>query len=418
MTAKNGSHESEGSWGRRKLEWARAYMPVLAGLRERFVRERPLAGQRIAMSLHLEAKTAMLAWLLADGGAEVAITSSNPLSAQDDVAAALAETGVSVHARRGLSDDEYDRLHHRVLDIEPTLIVDDGSELVSRLVGDRRSLAPGVRGGTEETTTGVTRLRALAAAGALPFPMVAVNDAAMKHLFDNRYGTGQSTWDAILRHTNLTVAGATVVVAGYGWCGRGVAERARGLGARVIVTEVNAVRANEALMDGHRVLPMIDAAREAQFVVTCTGCRDVVRPEHLAAMRDGVVLANAGHFDVEVDVHWLRHTAVAAEPGRDADVMRYRLADGRERVVIADGRLVNLAGGDGHPVEIMDLTFGLQALTLERLATETRPAGLYTVDPEVDRAVAEARLKASGVSIDALTAEQTAYLAAFSWDPA
>ncbi len=393
-------------------------MPVLGGIRERFLREHPLAGQRVAMSLHLEAKTAMLAWLLKEGGADVAITSSNPLSAQDDVAAALQETGVEVHARRGLSDEEYDRLHHRVLDIEPTLIVDDGSELVSRLIGGRRSLAAAIRGGTEETTTGVTRLKALAAADALPFPMVAVNDAAMKHLFDNRYGTGQSTWDAILRHTNLTVAGATVVVAGYGWCGRGVAERARGLGARVIVTEVDPIRANEALMDGHRVLPMAAAAAEAQFVVTCTGCRDVVRSEHFAVMPDGVVLANAGHFDVEVDVRWLKAHAVLAEPGRDADAVRYQLADGRTVVVLADGRLVNLAAGDGHPVEIMDLTFGLQALTLERLAAGSRPPGLYAVDGDVDRAVAEARLEARAVEIDRLTSAQRAYLSAFAWTPA
>lgn len=407
----------ERSSGRRKLEWARAYMPVLGGIRQRFLAERPLAGQRIAMSLHLEAKTAMLAWLLHEGGAEVAITSSNPLSAQDDVAAALQETGVAVHARRGLSDGEYDRLHHRVLDIEPTLIVDDGSELVSRLIGDRRSLAPAIRGGTEETTTGVTRLKALAAAGALPFAMVAVNDAAMKHLFDNRYGTGQSTWDAILRHTNLTVAGATVVVAGYGWCGRGVAERARGLGARVIVTEVDPIRANEALMDGHRVLPMAQAAREAQFVVTCTGCRDVVRAEHFRVMPDGVVLANAGHFDVEVDVAWLKAHAAKAEPGRDDDGVRYHLADGRTVVVLAEGRLVNLAAGDGHPVEIMDLTFGLQALTLERLTRDARPPGLHAVDAEVDRAVALARLEARAVQIDQLSPAQRAYLSAFAWAP-
>jgi len=399
--------------GDRKLAWARAYMPLLGRIRERFRAERPLAGQRIAMSLHLEAKTALLAWLLHDGGAEVAITSSNPLSAQDDVVAALAATGVTVHARRGLQPDEYDRLHHQVLDIEPTLIVDDGSELVSRLVGPRQALAVGVRGGTEETTTGITRLAALARADRLPFPMVAVNDAAMKHLFDNRYGTGQSTWDAILRHTNLTVAGATVVVAGYGWCGRGVAERARGLGAHVIVTEVNPVRANEALMDGHRVMPMADAAPLAQFVITCTGCRDVVRAEHLLQMRDGVILANAGHFDVEIDVAWLRQHAVATVPGRDDSAVGYRLEDGRTRVVLGEGRLVNLAAGDGHPIEIMDLTFALQALTLERLTQHFLPPGLHAVDPDVDRLVAEERLLAIGVGIDRLSLEQQRYLSAF-----
>jgi adenosylhomocysteinase len=403
----------EGS-GARKLRWAQAYMPILARIRERFRVERPLAGQRVAMSLHLEAKTAMLAALLHEGGAQVSITSSNPLSAQDDVASALADTGVAVHARRGLGPEEYDRLHHRVLDIGPTLIVDDGSELVSRLVATRRELIAAIRGGTEETTTGVTRLRALAREGRLPFPMVAVNDADMKHLFDNRYGTGQSTWDAVLRHTNLTLAGSTVVVAGYGWCGRGVAERARGLGAHVIVTEVNPIRANEALMDGHRVMPMASAAPLAEFVITCTGCRDVVRPEHLAVMKDGVVLANAGHFDVEIDVAWLRTAAVAVVPGRDASVVGYRLQDGRTRVVLGEGRLVNLAAGDGHPVEIMDLTFGLQALTLERLAHDRLPAGLHAVDPAIDLEVARARLAARGVAIDGLSEEQASYLSRFA----
>jgi adenosylhomocysteinase len=400
--------------GQAKLDWVHDRMPLLARLRDRYRTEKPFSGQRLSMSLHLEAKTAALAELLAEGGAEVSITSSNPLSAQDDVAGALAEHGVAVHARRGLDAVEFDRLQHRVLDIEPTLILDDGGELLSRLVTSRSGLAAGVRGGAEETTTGVTRIRALAKAGKLPFPMVAVNDAAMKHLFDNRYGTGQSTWEGIMRACNTTVAGATAVVAGYGWCGRGVAERARGLGAHVVVTEVDPIRANEALMDGHRVLPMRDAARIADFVVTATGCRDVVRPEHLRVMKDGVVLANAGHFDIEVDVAWLRAEAAKVRVGRTPDLMGYTLADGRTRWVIAEGHLVNLAAGDGHPVEIMDMTFALQALSLEGLARTALAPGLYPVDPEVDLWVARARLEAIGVEIDRLNRTQLRYLA--SWD--
>lgn len=410
MGERPGSLESGGA----KLAWVRDRMPLLALLRERFEQQRPLAGQRIAMSLHLEAKTAALAELLAVGGAQVSITSSNPLSAQDDVAAALAERGVDVHARRGLTAEEFDRLHHAVLDIEPTLILDDGGELLSRLVTSRASLAPGVRGGAEETTTGVTRIRALAAGGRLPFPMVAVNDAPMKHLFDNRYGTGQSTWEGIMRACNTNVAGSTVVVAGYGWCGRGIAERARGLGARVVVTEVDPVRANEALMDGHQVRSMRAAAPLADYLITATGCRDVVRAEHLALTHEGVVLANAGHFDIEIDVAWLREHAVSSRPGRTPDLVGYTLADGRTRWVLAEGRLVNLAAGDGHPVEIMDLTFALQALTLEQLAKTRRAPGLYPVDPAVNTWVAQSRLEVLGVRIDRLTARQRRYLA--SWE--
>jgi adenosylhomocysteinase len=399
--------------GEAKLAWVEDRMPLLGRIRARYRQERPLEGHRIAMSLHLEAKTALLADVLATGGAQVAVTSSNPLSAQDDVAAALAARGVTVHARRGLTADEFDRLHHAVLDLEPTLILDDGGELLARLVTSRAALAPGVQGGAEETTTGVTRIRALVAEGRLPFAMVAVNDAPMKHLFDNRYGTGQSTWEGIMRACNTTVAGSVVVVAGYGWCGRGIADRARGLGAHVMVTEVDPVRANEALMDGHEVRPMEDAAPAADYIVTATGCRDVVRPEHLARTKDGVILANAGHFDIEIDVAWLRDQAVSVRAGRTPDVVGYRLADGRTRWVLAEGRLVNLAAGDGHPVEIMDLTFALQALTLERLGQTRRPPGLYAVDAEVNRWVAETRLEAVGVRIDRLTPAQERYLT--SW---
>lgn len=396
--------------GHHKMNWVAAHMPILGRIRERYQTDRPLAGQRVSISLHLEAKTAVLAELLRQGGADVAITSSNPLTAQDDVAAALAERGVTVHAYRGADVQEFDQLHQRVLDIEPTLIIDDGGELTERLHKERAALAPHIVGGAEETTTGVLRLKALAREGRLTYPMVLVNDADMKHLFDNRYGTGQSTWDGIMRSTNLVVAGKTVVVAGYGWCGKGVAERARGLGARVIVTEVNPVRANEALMDGHRVMTMDDAAPLGDYFVTVTGNYGVVREEHFAVMRDGAILANAGHFDVEVDVSALRRLAKGTHPGRGPECVGYEMPDGRVLWLLADGRLVNLAAGDGHPAEIMDLTFALQALSLEDLL-KTRPsAGVYPVNPEVDSWVARIRLEALGVAIDTLSERQRGYL--------
>lgn len=399
--------------GHDKMDWVTRRMPVLGALRERYAKEPPFVGERIAISLHLEAKTAVLAELLHIGGAQVSITSSNPLSTQDDVAAALAERGVEVHAFRGATDEEFDMVHQRVLDLEPTLIIDDGGELTDRLHSSRAALAKNVRGGAEETTTGVTRLRALARQGRLSYPMIAVNDADMKHLFDNQYGTGQSTWDGIMRTTNLLVAGTTVVVAGYGWCGRGVADRARGLGARVIVTEVNPVRANEALMDGHQVMTMDEAAAYGDFFVTVTGNRDVITPAHFAKMKEGAMLANAGHFDVEVDVKGLREMAVGTVAGRNASVEGFRLAGGQTVWLLAQGRLVNLAAGDGHPAEIMDLTFGLQALALEHLLAHPLAPGVYPVDPEVDQWVARIRLEAIGVQIDALTPEQQAYMA--SW---
>ncbi|NMP22282.1 adenosylhomocysteinase [Sulfobacillus harzensis] len=396
--------------GHHKMNWVTGHMPILGQIRRRYEKDKPLLGQRIAISLHLEAKTAVLAELLHIGGADVAITSSNPLTAQDDVAAALSERGVQVHAFRGASDQEFDQLHQRVLDIEPTLIIDDGGELTERLHGSRSALAAQVLGGAEETTTGVLRLKALARQGRLTYPMILVNDADMKHLFDNRYGTGQSTWDGIIRSTNLVVAGKTVVVAGYGWCGRGVADRARGLGARVIVTEVNPVRANEALMDGHQVMTMEQAALLGDYFITVTGNTGVVRQEHFNAMKDGAILANAGHFDVEVDVRALKQLAVATRPGRSSEVTGYEMPDGRVLWLLAEGRLVNLAAGDGHPAEIMDLTFALQALSLEDLLEHPREAGVYPVSPAVDAWVASIRLQSLGITIDELTPEQTAYL--------
>ncbi len=399
--------------GHDKMNWVRRKMPVLNALGERYRHDLPFKGQKIAISLHLEAKTAILAELLHKGGADVSITSSNPLSTQDDVAAALASQGVDVHAFRGADEKEFDDFQHKVLDIEPTLIIDDGGELTDRLHSSRRQLAANVKGGAEETTTGVTRLKALAAQKQLLYPMVAVNDADMKHLFDNQYGTGQSTWDGIMRTTNLLIAGSTVVVAGYGWCGRGVADRARGLGARVIVTEVNPIRANEALMDGHQVMRMDEAASYGDFFVTVTGNRDVIGPQHFTKMKDGAVLANAGHFDVEVDVKGLRTLATQVIAGRNENVQGFVLPTGQVLWLLAEGRLVNLAAGDGHPVEIMDLTFGLQALSLEYLLKHPLAPGLYPVDPAVDTWVAEIRLKALNVAIDQLTADQAHYMA--SW---
>lgn len=399
--------------GHDKMEWVIGRMPVLANIRQRYAKTRPFEGQRIAISLHLEAKTAVLAELFHIGGAKVSITSSNPLTAQDDVAAALAERGVIVHAMRGVNDEEFDQLHHKVLDIEPTLLVDDGGELTERLHHSRKNLAAGVRGGAEETTTGVTRLRALAASGRLSYPMIAVNDADMKHLFDNRYGTGQSTWDGIMRTTNLVVADKVVVIAGYGWCGKGVAERARGLGAQVIVTEINPVRANEALMDGHRVMPMAEAAALGDFFITVTGNEKVITTPHFGRMKDGAILSNAGHFDVEVDVAGLAEFAIHRVKGRNDLIDGYVLPTGQTVWVLAGGRLVNLAAGDGHPTEIMDLTFALQARALEDVLMNPRTPGVYPVPPEVDRWVAQVRLEALGLSIDQLTPEQEAYMASF-----
>ncbi len=394
--------------GARKIEWARDHMPLLGRLRDEFTNDRPLAGRRIALSIHLEAKTACLALLLRDGGAEVWVTGSNPLSTQDDVAAALArERGISVHARHGVSEAEYAQHLREVLDSSPHLILDDGGDLVEALhaggVGD-------VLGGCEETTTGVARLRARVRQGTLRIPMFAVNDARTKHLFDNRHGTGQSVWDAFLRSTNLLVAGKDVVVAGYGWCGRGIALRARGLGARVTVTEVDPVKAIEAWMDGFAVAPMQDAIRTADVVLTATGCIDVVAKEALAAAKDGVLLANAGHFDVEISV---RDLAAAARSSRVVrpGVVEYALPDGRRLDLMADGRLVNLALGDGHPVEIMDISFALQALTLRYLAAhEPLRPGLYAVPRALDERVARLKLETLGVAIDALSEAQRDYL--------
>jgi len=395
--------------GRQKIAWARAHMPVLEGIRARFVKERPFDGLRLAAVLHVEAKTCALALALQAGGATVRLAASNPLTTDDHVVAAVQEAGVETHAVRGESLDDYRRGLETLLDPEPDVIVDDGADLVA-LVHERRHDRGRLRGSTEETTTGVTRLRALEKSGRLMFPAIDVNDARMKHLFDNRYGTGQSTVEGIVNATNLLIAGKVAVVAGYGWCGRGVASRLQGLGAEVMVTEVDPVRALEARLDGFAVRPMGEAARVADLIVTVTGRPGVVRAEHLKLLKDGCLLANAGHFDVEVSKPDLARLAPEHRTVRP-NVEEYRFPDGRRAYLLAEGRLVNLAAAQGHPVEIMDLSFALQALSAEHLARHgrTMASRVHPVPAELDLAVARAALAPLGVGLDEATPEQLKY---------
>jgi len=396
--------------GEKKIRWAYRNMPLLRGLEPDFVRDRPFAGLKIALSVHMEAKTACLCRLLQKGGAEMHVTGCNPLSTQDDVAAAVAAGGIDVHAWHGASPAEYEAHLTNVLSCGPHIVIDDGGDLVHLLHTKLSHLIPGVVGGCEETTTGVIRLNAMAADGSLRFPMITVNNARCKYLFDNRYGTGQSVWDGINRTTNLVVAGKNVVVAGYGWCGKGISMRAKGFGAHVIVTEVDPVKALEAMMDGFAVMPMAEAAKIGDIFITATGCRDVITPAHFPLLKDGAVLCNAGHFNVEVDVSWLDSHAARAEA--KPNIAGYTLENGRTIFVLAEGRLVNLASGDGHPVEIMDMSFAIQALSARYLA-ETRGSltpGVYAVPEEIDRAVASKKLETWGLAIDRLTPEQVAYL--------
>ncbi|WP_080840485.1 adenosylhomocysteinase [Cohnella massiliensis] len=397
--------------GKLKIDWAQAHMPVLNRIREEFERELPFKGLKVAISLHLEAKTAYLAKVIQAGGAQVAITGSNPLSTQDDVCAALAEDGITVFAKYNPTAEEYHDLLVKTVETKPDLIIDDGGDLVTILHTERQDLLATIRGGAEETTTGILRLKAMEKDGSLKFPMVAVNDAYCKHLFDNRYGTGQSVWDGINRTTNLVVAGKTVVVSGYGWCGKGVAMRAKGLGANVVVTEVDAIKAVEAYMDGFAVMPMDEAAKVGDFFVAVTGNKDVIRGTHFENMKDGAILSNAGHFDVEVNLVELAAMAVSKRTVR-RNIEEYALKDGRRVYVLAEGRLVNLAAGDGHPAEIMDMTFALQALAL-RYANENYQslgAKVINVPYELDEQVARTKLSAMGIAIDTLSGEQKAYL--------
>lgn len=397
--------------GQAKIDWVKEHMPVLRAIEEEYAAARPLQGKKLIVTMHLEAKTAYLGLVLKRLGAEVIMTGSNPLSTQDDVAAALVKQGVIVYAWYNCTSKEYDAFLHKALDHEPDIIVDDGGDLVHLLHNERACLADKIIGGCEETTTGVLRLRALESAGKLTFPMVAVNDAYCKYLFDNRYGTGQSTWDGIMRTTNLTVVGKTVVVAGYGWCGKGVAMRAKGLGANVIVTEVDPIKAIEAVYDGFRAMPMEEAAKHGDIFVTLTGCKDVIRREHFAVMKSGAVMANAGHFDVEINKNHLAEAALSRKAARK-NIEEFTLADGKKLYLLAEGRLVNLAAGDGHPTEVMDLSFALQAMSVLFILENAQKLKnkVYNLPCEMDQKIASLKLKALGVSIDSLTDAQYAYL--------
>ncbi|HUH07300.1 MAG TPA: adenosylhomocysteinase [Egibacteraceae bacterium] len=401
--------------GRARIEWAERHMPVLRAIRERFAAQRPLDGLVIAACLHVTTETANLMRTLAAGGAEVTLTASNPLSTQDPTAAALvAEYGISTYAIRGESNDSYYKHIDAALDTQPTITMDDGCDLVNRLISQRPEQAVKVIAGTEETTTGVIRLRAMEKAGALVYPIVAVNDTPTKHLFDNRFGTGQSTLDGIIRATNILLAGKTIVVAGYGYCGRGVASRAKGMGADVVVTEVDPIRALEAAMEGYRVMPMADAAELGDIFITVTGNTSILREEHFAVMSDGAVVANSGHFDVEIDIPALEKLSVARREVR-ANAEEFQMADGRRIVLLAEGRLVNLGAAEGHPAAVMDMSFADQALAVEWLAlnAESLERKVYDVPVELDAEVARLKLESMGRSIDALTPQQEHYLSSY-----
>ena len=398
--------------GKRRIEWAAQWMPVLESIRKEFVQSRPLDGIRISGCLHVTSETANLAITLRDGGAECVLCASNPLSTQDDVAASLVnDYGIPVYAIKGEDDETYYSHISAALAHQPQITMDDGADLVHSLHTDRKELAEGVFAGTEETTTGVIRLRAMAEEGVLKYPIVAVNDAMTKHLFDNRYGTGQSTIDGIIRATNVLLAGLNVVVAGYGWCGRGVASRARGLGANVIVTEVDPTRALEAVMDGFRAMPMIEAAPIGDIFITVTGDKHVINRQHFENMKDGAIVANSGHFNVEIDLDSLGEIAVSRRPSRDF-VEEFTLPNGRKVFILADGRLVNLSSAEGHPATVMDMSFANQALCAEYVTKQRGqlPIGVHTVPKEIDQQVARRKLDSMGMRIDVLTPEQERYL--------
>ncbi|WP_332690727.1 adenosylhomocysteinase [Halalkalibacter lacteus] len=403
--------------GHLKIDWVKEHMPVLNRIREEFETTQPFKGLKVAICLHLEAKTAYLAKVVKAAGAEVFIAGSNPLSTQDDVCAALVEDGITVFAKHKPDPEEFKKHLIMTLEVEPDLIIDDGGDFTTLLHSERPDLIKNIRGGCEETTTGVIRDKALEKSGNLPFPMIAVNDGYCKHLFDNRYGTGQSVWDSINRTTNLVVAGKTVVVVGYGWCGRGVALRAKGLGAKVIVTEVDSIKAIEAYMDGFEVMSLVEAAKKGDYFIAVTGNQYVIRREHLENMKDGAILANAGHFDVEINKHDLAALSTSKRDVRK-NIEEYVLEDGRKLYLLAEGRLVNLGAGDGHPAEIMDMTFALQAVSLAYVNEKYNEIGnrIITVPYELDKKVAQLKLEALGVGIDSLTDEQKVYLESWKID--
>ena len=397
--------------GEMKINWVERNMPVLRGIGEDFKREKPFAGMKVALSVHLEAKTAYLCRVMEMGGAEMYVTGSNPLSTQDDVAAALVSGGMNVFAEYGCSMEQYEQCLEEVLKVGPNIIIDDGGDLVHLMHTKYADLIPNVIGGCEETTTGINRLRIMSRKGELKFPMVMVNDADCKHMFDNRYGTGQSVWDGICRTTNLIVAGKYVVISGYGWCGKGVTLRAKGLGAKVIVTETDPVRALEAVMDGYEVMPMAEAAKIGDIFCTVTGGRDIITAEHFPLMKDGAILSNAGHFNIEVDMEALEKMAVKKYEARH-NIQGYVMPNGKTLFTIAEGRLVNLAAADGHPAEIMDMSFAIQALSAQFLANNKGKlsADVVAVPKDIDEAVARRKLKAMGVEIDTLSRTQADYL--------
>ena len=395
-----------------RIEWADRTMPVLQRIRERFASEKPLRGVRVAACLHVTTETGNLMRTLVAGGAEAAVCASNPLSTQDDVAAALVqEFGVPTFAIKGEDNDTYYRHINSALDTRPNVTMDDGADLVTTIFSTRAETVDQILGGTEETTTGVIRLKSMAANNVLKYPIIAVNDAQTKHMFDNRYGTGQSTVDGIIRATNLLMAGARFVVVGYGWCGRGIAMRARGLGARVVITEIDAVKAIEAVMDGYEVMPIAEAARIGDVFVTVTGNKNVIRREHFEIMKDGAIVANSGHFNVELDIPGLESLAVSQRDVRPF-VREYRLADGRAIFLLGEGRLINLAAAEGHPAAVMDMSFANQALSVEYLVRKGKSLArkVYPVPQEIDEEIARLKLASMGMAIDVLTDEQREYL--------
>ena len=400
--------------GIKKIRWAMKYMDVLYTLKKELENKKPLKGARIAMSIHLEAKTANLALVLRDMGAEVISTGCNPLSTQDDVAQALSSMGIKVFAKRTHDEKEYFENLHQTLDQHPNLILDDGADLTTILHTQRTNQLKEIMGACEETTTGLKRMRSLEKSGKLSYPVIAVNDAQMKHLFDNRYGTGQSTWDAIMRNTNLLVAGKNVLVCGYGWCGRGIAMRAKGLGANVIISEVDPIKAIEAAMDGFKVMNSLEAVKIADMIITATGNKDVITEEHFKVMKDRVILANAGHFNVEIPFDLLEKLAKSKKEVRD-NVVEYEMENNKKFYLLAEGRLVNLAAGDGHPVEIMDMSFSIQLLSLIYLWQNKGKLqnSVLKVPSEIDLKVAEVKLKTLGITIDRLSEDQIKYLNSF-----
>ncbi len=398
--------------GHDKIAWVKNFMPVLRSIDEEYSKTKPFAGKKVVITMHLEAKTAYLALVFKNAGAEVIATGSNPLSTQDDVVAALVEDGVTVYSWYNCTNEEYDMFIDKALDCNPDMIIDDGGDLVARIHNERPELIDRIIGGSEETTTGVIRLKALAEQGKLKFPMIAANDAYCKYLFDNRYGTGQSTWDGIMRTTNLVNAGKTVVIAGYGWCGKGGAMRAKGLGANVVITEVDPIKAIEAVFDGFRVMSMEEAAKIGDIFLTLTGCDNVINEKHFALMKDGVMMANSGHFDVEINKVDLLKNSVSHRPVRK-NIEEYVQKDGRKLYLLAEGRLVNLAAGDGHPAEIMDLSFGVQFFSALHILNHHQEMEnkVYLMPEEINTKIAQIKLKALGVELDELTEEQKAYLA-------